>query len=130
MTALAASLAIGPLHNADIIPEVPPPLSQPPSQRMSIDTVEHNLQHYMPKGLHLELYTTEQNGTVTLGSLTTRELMMIRRFWDFTDAPLEWTIPPWSSHLTNGICKNCCVREYCSMDGVDRQCQNCGQFTL
>eukprot|EP00972_Heterocapsa_arctica_P067161 9911572-Heterocapsa_arctica.AAC.1 len=41
--ALAASLDIGPLPDAEIIPEVPPPLSQPPSQRMSIDTVEHNL---------------------------------------------------------------------------------------
>ena len=71
----------------------------------SIDTIEHNRLYYLPRNRGLEGYTTTKGGSVRLDSLTTRELMGIRRFWDpATD--IEWTIPGWASHLNHAICKS------------------------
>eukprot|EP00972_Heterocapsa_arctica_P078832 11625535-Heterocapsa_arctica.AAC.1 len=121
--------AAEPVADAEVIPLAPPPLSVPPWLALSIDTIEHNIRFYLPPGRSLESYTTAKDGGKRLDSLTTREIMSLRRIWDPTGTG-EWTIPPWATHLTNAVCKTCCVREYSTMFGVDRVCNYCGQATL
>eukprot|EP00972_Heterocapsa_arctica_P021128 3109879-Heterocapsa_arctica.AAC.1 len=72
------------IKDGDIIPDAPPALSLPPSLALSIDTVEHNQKYYLPREMDLGKYTVEKGGDVTLGSLTTRQCMMLRRFWDLS----------------------------------------------
>eukprot|EP00972_Heterocapsa_arctica_P044422 6558968-Heterocapsa_arctica.AAC.1 len=119
-----------PIKDGDIVPDRPPPMTLPPSQRVSIDTVEHNQMYYLPRDMGLEEYTVEKDGDRTLGSLTTRQCMMLRRFWGPPGDPKEVTIPSWSSHLTHACCKGCMSRIYSNIDGTDRLCIFCGQPSM
>eukprot|EP00972_Heterocapsa_arctica_P084073 12386036-Heterocapsa_arctica.AAC.1 len=51
-----------PVDDVDVAPTDPPPLREPPWLHISIDTVEHNRNYYMPAWRGISHFMTQKDG--------------------------------------------------------------------